>query len=452
MNFKYKNKDRETNSFLYFLLASKYRFYHFNIEQIKNYQYKKLRNIVYYAYNHSSFFHNLYKGYDLDDVWSLPTTNKKMMMDNLSEYNTLGLNKEKLIRFCVEVEEKQDFARRFNGLNIGMSSGTSGNKGIIITTPREENYLRAAFFSRFSFIKGEKINLAFILRVTVPAFNIDKFGHKLTYISQLNALENIISKLNKLQPNIVSAPPSMHYILAKEKRGNKLKIKPKKLIAYAEVLYPEVKTFLENTYNCPVHEIYQCSEGSIAISCKCGFLHINEDLVAVEALDYNRKPVKAGKDCRKLIISDLHKISQPVIRYELNDIIRISDKKCKCGSGFRVIESIQGRADDLFWAEKNEGKDYQFIFPDYIRRAIIMSSESIEEYQAVQLEPQKILIRLVVSDISKIEKISNNIEDNIQKVFHSYNCKKPDVKVVYEKPEVNQNSNKLIRIYRKFEI
>jgi len=31
---------------------------------------------------------------------------------------------------------------RFNGINIGMSSGTSGNKDIVITTKEEENYIK----------------------------------------------------------------------------------------------------------------------------------------------------------------------------------------------------------------------------------------------------------------------------------------------------------------------
>jgi len=446
------NRDFETSSFLFFFLSTKHRFNHYSEEQIKKYQLKKVRNIVKYAYNNSKFFHNLYKGYNLDDIASLPTINKKIMMDNLTDYNTVGLNKEELINFCLETERTRDFSKRFNNINIGMSSGTSGNKGIIITTKREENYLRAAFFSRFSFIKGEKLNLAFILRVTVPAFNINKFGHRLTYISQLNPIEKVVSQLNELQPNIVSAPPSMLYILAKEKEGNRLNINPKKLISYAEILYPEVKQTLINTFNCPTHEIYQCSEGSIAISCNEGSLHINEDLVALELLNADGTPTPISKPCQKLIITDLHKTSQPVIRYELNDLITISPKKCKCGSSFRVIESVQGRSDDLFIGEVKTNKTFQYIFPDYISRSIITASEDIEEYQAIQKTIDKVLIRILVNEKANKDNIISLIIKNIKNVFSSYNCVEPEIEILFEKPIKNVNSFKLIRIHREFNI
>ena len=69
-----------------------------------------------------------------------------------------------------------------------MSSGTSGNKGIVITTKREENYLKAMYASRLVLPIGEKINCAFILRVSTPAFNYNQSGNKLTYVNHLQPI------------------------------------------------------------------------------------------------------------------------------------------------------------------------------------------------------------------------------------------------------------------------
>ena len=201
-----------------------------------------------YAFNKSPFFKHHYSGIDLNDIWNLPPVNKKIMMENLTGYNTVGLTKEEIIDFCLEVEQTRDFSKRLKNINIGMSSGTSGNKGVEIVTPGEERYMKAALLSRFDFPKGEKINLAFILRVSAPAFNLDKFGHKLTYISQLDPIENIIANLEKLDPNVLSAPPSMLKIIAKEIEAGRLAINPKRVIAYAEVLYPDVKIYLEKVF------------------------------------------------------------------------------------------------------------------------------------------------------------------------------------------------------------
>jgi putative adenylate-forming enzyme len=422
-------------------------------KEIEHYQIKKARNIVNYAIHHSKFYHDYYTEYDGDDVWSLPTINKKMMMDNLTDFLTVGLTKEEIIEFCLEAEKARDFSSRLRAVNVALSSGTSGNKGVEIETHREESYMKAAYLARFNFLLKEKLNLAFILRVSSPALSLNKFGHKLTYISQLNTIDNIIEALERLRPNVISAPPSMLRILASEVEKGGLRVRPRALISYAEVLYQDIRAYLEGIFGCKVHEIYKCTEGAIANTCEYGKLHINEDLVAVQAIDIDGTPTQPGRPCFKMIVTDLHKISQPIIRYELNDIITISTKTCPCGSSFRVIEGIQGRADDLFWGRKLHGDGMQFIFPDYISRAIITASDEIENYQAIQDDPDKVLVRIIMKEpVKEFNVTSKAVKKNLEEVFRSYGCKIPDIKIYHEKPELNEYSLKLIRIHRKFEV
>lgn len=446
-------EDFETRFFLIFYLLCRFRFKYFSTKQIRKYQNRKAKNVSDNAIKNSVFFRNRYEGYTLSDFYALPTINKKVMMDNLTEYNTVGLTKEQILDFCLEIENSRDYSKRLNGLNIGMSSGTSGNKGVEIVTRREENYMKAALFARFDFPKGEKINLSFILRVSAPAFSLNKFGHKLTYISQLNSIEEIGRQLEKINPNVLTAPPSVLKIIAEEVEHNRLSIKPKRVISYAEILYPDVKCYLGKIFHCPVHEIYKCTEGPIGITCKNGNLHINEDLVLVETLNIDNTETAPGTPCQKLIITDLHKKAQPIIRYELNDIITICRDKCDCGSSFRVIEKIHGRSDDLFWAKNIENNSWQFIFPDYISRSVISSSEKIDEYQVVQKSPEEILVRLLLKNKSLESSFEKEVLiSNIKNLFREYHCKVPDIIIVYEKPEVSNNSFKLIRIQRNFNI
>lgn len=443
--------DLETKSFLLFYFLCKFRFKYFNENDIKKYQSGKAKAIIKYATANSKYFWKYYAGFNLNNFSSLPTVNKKIVMDNLTDYNTVGLTKDEILNFCLDVEKTRNFSKRLKGFNIGMSSGTSGNKGVEIVTPAEEKYMKAALFARFDFPKNEKINLAFILRVSAPAFNLDKFGHKLTYISQLNSIDEIKKQLEKIKPNVISAPPSMLKIIAKEVENGRLSISPKRLISYAEILYPDVKNYLVKVFKCSVHQIYKCTEGPIAISCKYGNLHINEDLMLVETLNNDGTITPPEQPCQKLIVTDLHKKSQPIIRYELNDIITISRDKCRCGSSFRVIKNIQSRADDLFWAKNVKTDEWQYIFPDYISRAIITASEDIDEYQVIQNSPDDVLVRIQLRNgVNQNQFNSQAIIKNIINVFNSYNCKQPKISIVFEMPEFNKNSNKLIRIHRNF--
>jgi putative adenylate-forming enzyme len=439
----------ERNSFLLFYLLAKYRFRYWNSNDILKYQESRIRNRVRFVTARSEFYRRHYSGCDTSDIWNLPVTGKTIMMENLSRFNTCGLEKDEIMKFCLEAERTRDFTKRLKGVNVGMSSGTSGNKGVEITSKNEENLMRAAFFARFSFPKKQKINLAFILRVTSPAFTLNRFGHKLNYIGQLDSIENIVKKLSDQQPNIISAPPSMLKILAREAEEGRLAVHPLKLVSYAEVLYPDVREYLRRVFNCEVHEIYKCSEGAIAITCKYGNLHVNEDLVAIQLVNRDGSPTTPGDPCHKLIITDLHKSTLPIIKYELNDIITLSTGRCRCGSHFKVIEKIQGRADDLFWGLRKTDRSRHFIYQDYISRTIISVSDKIEEFQAIQKDYEHLVLRIELNrDTEQAEKmkIKEELVRSIRKVFTDYNCLEPEVEVLFAEPLKNINSGKLSRV------
>jgi putative adenylate-forming enzyme len=435
-----------TRSFPAFYLLSKYRFRYWTDQDIRRHQEKRRVRAVNFAIAHSPFFRRLYSGYDPADFQSLPCVDKLMMMDNLSDYNTLSLDKDELIRFALQVEENRDFSSRFHGINIGMSSGTSGNKGIIITTPREEKYLKAMYASRLVLPKKEKLNGAFILRVNTPAFKYERFGNKLSYVSQLQTMEQIRLQLTDIEPNVISAPPSMLHLLAREKEAGRLPVRPKILYSYAEVLEHGVRKFLEKAFNCPVHEVYQGSEGTYAMTCSHGNLHINEDMVFLELLDADGQPTEDGEPCCRLLVTDLYKKSQPIIRHAISDILTIEPGKCACGSGFRVIRRIQGRADDMIWGLRNGSHAKHFIYQDYISRRIISTSDEIIDYQVIQESYDLIRIRIELRSGANRPEIIPLIRKGIQEIFATYDCILPEVAIETGGLIVNQNSGKLTRV------
>ncbi|TET29461.1 MAG: hypothetical protein E3J70_06825 [Candidatus Heimdallarchaeota archaeon] len=141
----------ETDSFIRFFFSCRRRFKRMNYTQLKEFQVKKSKEIVEFVVKNSPFFKNYYADSDLNDVWNLPTVNKKIMMDNLTDYNTVGLSKEELVSFLEKIEQEKNYSERFHGFTVAMSSGTSGSKGVVITSPSEEKYLQAAFFCSFQF-------------------------------------------------------------------------------------------------------------------------------------------------------------------------------------------------------------------------------------------------------------------------------------------------------------
>ncbi|MCK5305070.1 MAG: hypothetical protein KAJ72_07460, partial [Candidatus Heimdallarchaeota archaeon] len=419
---------------------------------IKEYQRKQIKKLIKHSVKKSKFYSTFYADYDLTDFSNLPFMNKQLFMDNFTLLNTVGLTREECINHCLEKEQSRDFSEYYKGYLVGMSTGTSGNRGLEFVSKMEAFLMQLLVFFRFPFPKTKKIHLAFILRVFSPGFGHNGRKIRITYVSPLDTIETIVEKLNTLNPNLISGPPSVLQVLARAKKEGSLKVSPLLIISYGEVLSSNVKKIVEKDFNCSVVEAYKSSESFIALPCKDGKLHVNEDTTFIEVLDKNNETVKPGEP-GFVVVTDFIKRKTPIIRYKLNDLLTIDPEPCSCGSKFRVIKEVHGRADDIILGKKIGSDELQFILPDYIRRSIISSSEYIEEYNAIQTSPENLTIKLqLVADVENQAKkdIELAIQQSLENIFTKHDSEVPEIEFLYVSLKQDFDK-KLRRIQRSFE-
>jgi phenylacetate-CoA ligase len=92
-----------------------------------------------------------------------------------------------------------------------------------------------------------------------------------------------------------------------------------------------------------------CEIAGAASECEHGSLHIWPDVGIVEVLDENNQPVPPGITGR-LVLTGLLNSEMPLIRYEVGDWGALADSNrstCPCGRTLSIIESLEGRSDDL---------------------------------------------------------------------------------------------------------
>lgn len=452
---------------IHIFFRARKRFKSWTPKRIQLFQYQKAVKIIQFAKIHSKFYASHldnvnFEGTSKKDKKSnismnifqtIPIIDKTVMMNNFTDYNTVGLTKEECLNFCLRVEESRDYSQKYKKFIMGLSTGTSGNRGIELVSAQEARALQTTFISRFPIPRRGRFHLAFILRVFSPGFNVNIGKYRMSYISPMDTLENIIDELNNLQPTALSAPPSMLKILAEAKQTGDLQITPDLVVSYAEVLTPEVKKLLQKIFTDKIYEVYKGTEGLFAQSCKYGRMHINEDLTYLEVVDEDNLPIPPGSP-GNVIITDLIKHTTPMIRYRLNDIITIDPELCPCGSHFRVIKQIQGRADDIFLGERSDTHKAQFVFGDYIRRAIVTTSDHIREYRANQISPTSISITIeTLSDHTTKEEhdhIRSILPPKISHLFTKHKCLQPTLQIVFE--EIHHDfRHKLRRIIRNFD-
>jgi len=163
-------------------------------------------------------------------------------------------------------------------------------------------------------------------------------------------LEDTIKSLNGLQPKVLSGYPSALFALARAASTGDLRITPQRIHTYAEPLLPEIRACLEKTFGVPVCNWWCASEAfPLAIGCGQGpWMHLSDDLVIVEPVDAEGRPVPTGERAAKVLLTNLYNRAFPLIRYELTDEITLLDGRCPCGSSFRLVADVEGRLDDGF--------------------------------------------------------------------------------------------------------
>src|SRR5262249_59331262 len=88
--------------------------------------------------------------------------------------------------------------------------------------------------------------------------------------------------------------------------------------------------------------------GLIAADCdRHAGLHVFEDYVLLEAVDADGRPVPDGEPAPPGPADEPLESHQPVIRYELSDLVTIDSSRCDCGRTLRRLVALDRRSDDL---------------------------------------------------------------------------------------------------------
>lgn len=302
--------------------------------------------------------------------------NKKTMMDNFSTFNTKQIDKKKAFEIATNAERSRDFSELLNETTIGLSSGTSGNRGIFLVSEAERLAWCGNIFAKIlPKAPWKRQKIALFLRANSTLYQtVASKTLSFAYFDLLEDPNLLMQKLKVFDPDVLVAPPSMLLLLI----GS---CKPTRVISIAETLFTRDEERLEQAYNQKIFQIYQATEGFLGFTCSHGTLHLNEDLLIIEKeyIDHERFTP---------IITDLFRKTQPIIRYRLDDILVEQKTPCPCGCIFQSIRRIEGRCDDLLYVQSINGT-YKPLFPDFISRRIISVSEQIQDFEVVQNLPNQ---------------------------------------------------------------
>lgn len=426
----------------WYLYQLRHRFYNWSRERLALHQEERLARIMAYAAKNSPYYCRLLAG-KTPVFADLPVITKKEMMEHFDDINTAGLRRDELVNYRIRQEREGKADLFLNRYSVGLSSGTSGNKLLTVLSPEERAAYGCLLFARNGIpaaIKPKKI--LFALRINNPAYmEVTRFGVTLVHVDYTKTPDEMIAIIRDKGLNILAGPPSLLVMLARKRDGIGHPVKA--LVSYAEVLEPAAKRELAEAFGSPVVEIYQGAEGFIGSTCRAGNLHLNEDLIFTEEVDTG----DPGGKIASLLVTDLYRVTQPLLRYALEDLVEISAAPCPCGSSFRLIKRIHGRCDDVLHLKAADGTT-RYLFPDYVCRSINQASPDILEFQACQQAPDGLEVRLVLKPGADREEIEAAARRNLLDWISKTGAEPLHIHFSRLPPQKNPRSQKMIRVVR----
>jgi putative adenylate-forming enzyme len=405
-------------------IAARWRQHTLSGPALTAWQDRRAASLVEHVRAHSPFHRTHWEGIGSADWRTFPTVDKAMMMAAFDTFTTIGIRRDDAMRVALDAETRRDFSAVVAGHTVGLSSGTSGHRGLFLVSPDEQTRWAGTILARAIPDLRPGHRVAFFLRANSRLYERTGSVVQFRFFDLMQPLAEVIESLNRFMPRLIVGPPSLLAQLADARERGVLRVRPSRLISVAEVLEPQDRARLESVFDAPVGQVYQCTEGLVAVSCPHGELHVQEDVMVLQPTTID------PADPLRIVptLTDLWRRSQPIIRYRLGDILRLDPAPCRCGSRWQRIAAVEGRQDDVCWFPRADDT-LRLIFPDAIRRMILLADDRIREYRAEQSAAGELQVHLIVDPAAPFTEVAAQVRRTVHAALAGYGCQASAVHV-----------------------
>lgn len=391
--------------------------------QIKEYQNKKLRELIDFAYHHVPYYHRIFTELGIlpqeiqtaEDLSRLPILTKEIIwregenmyadvsLDKVKESSTSGSTGKSLV---FRKTQKARIIERALMMRYRQNGGIS-----------EDSYSMSVWGAH-SVASKVAIKNAFV------SWLMNECTYSTYDLSKQN-VHKIIEILQSGRIDYLRGYTSAIFYIAQEMNRRNIHITVPFISVTAEQLYDFQRKEIELALGKNLFNQYGCGEcGALAMECSSheGLHHVFEHSI-LEVLDDGNKPVKHGR----VILTNLDNYAMPLIRYENGDMLTLAERKCTCGRHSQLIAHIDGRQYDILEGEEGHFAHAGF-FDDCILKIDLMNKYKIRQMRIVQKQ-QTIFKLQYVADM----KIGSDDEAKLNEEYRM--ILGDSVQLIFEKKE-----------------
>ncbi len=425
-------------------------------DELVKFQQTQLQSLVRHAMANSAFYRELYKDIVVDEnmaITDLPAINKTMMMENYDQVVTdPRLKLADLQGFIPQVKFGDNYLDQFR---VFTTSGSTGLQGVFVFNRDEwikavSTGLRVSYAAGFGKPRFPKrwrfccIGAGSPLHVSASFFHSAKFVlFKQINLPVTTPHDEIVTTLNNFQPDLLATYSSLASLLAIEQLEGRLDIHPTAVTCSAELCTPEMQQNIKGAWGVLPFNNYGMTESGCNLATECSYhsgLHIFEDYFIVEAVDEDNNQVADGEPGAKMLFTNLYNYTQPIIRYEISDVIALSAEPCQCGHPFKRIVNIEGRADEILYLHDKDGNEIP-VHPHNLRSPIAKITD-IKQFQIIQ-ETDGFYVTLALrKDVASAEEVTAKLKDKFTNKLASLGAVCPAIHIKFV-DEIKRDQKKM---------
>jgi len=217
------------------------------------------------------------------------------------------------------------------------------------------------------------------VRQQKPPFWIWNAGMNQLYLSSYHLsptlIRHYLDAIVKYRVKYILGYPSAIYSLALEAiKLNRKDLKMDVVITNAEPLYEYQRETIAKAFSCTARETYGMAE--LAEAAGEGGRGRLDQWPDVGIIEFGDDTGTTGESA-DLICTGLVNADMPLIRYRVGDRGKLSADECRCGRTLPLIESIDGRSDDVLLT--TDGKHVGRLDPIFKRGLPIIEAQIIQD-------------------------------------------------------------------------
>lgn len=402
-----------------------------NLKDLDDIQNRKLKALVFYAYEYSPFYRRKFKEIGLNpwdfnglkDLQKLPFTTKKDLRDNYP-FGMFAVPLSQIVRFHA-------------------SSGTTGKPTVVGYTKNDidvwvESLCRGLTSCGVTSEDIIQVSYGYGLFTGGLGFHyaVESLGASVIPSGAGNTRRQI-ELMKDLHATVICCTPS--YILYMSEVAKEMGIDIKEDtrlrmgIFGAEPWSEETRRRIEDKTGITAYDVYGTSElgGPLFTECveKQG-IHVWADHYLIEIVDPETGEILSEGEKGELVVTTLSKEALPLIRWRTGDITWMESDKCACGRTHPRIMRIVGRTDDMIIVRGIN------VFPSQIEH-VLMQIQELGEHYVIILDRKpdgldEMTIQVELSDKVKIDRTTDilELESRVEELLKEYLNVRAKVEIV----------------------